>query len=121
MGPLASDHRGDFERRLLALARSELDAWDKDYPDGYGIGRIAILYEVIFPPTEGDELKPWAHSWSTHSSIDYRFSDSSFWAEIAMLRDVLEQVENARWRPKDEDEEDGEEDVGEHDSEEPAT
>jgi hypothetical protein len=88
---LASAHRADFERRLLALVRSELDAWDKEYPEeGYGIGRFAILYEVLFPPREDEELEPWAHSWSRYSKIDFAFSDKSYWSEFALLREVLD-------------------------------
>jgi hypothetical protein len=124
-GPLASDHRADFERRLLALMRSELDACDESYPDGYGIGRFAILYEVLFPPTEDNELEPWAHSWSRSSRIDFAFSDKSYWAELALLREVLDQVEedrsDERWDARHRRDEDGDEDEDEYGGEETST
>jgi hypothetical protein len=53
---MASDHREDFERLLLAIARASLDDLDARNPDGYEIGFAPYKQEVACsshaPPTQ---------------------------------------------------------------------
>ena len=93
---MASDHRADFERRLLALVRKELDDLDGANEPGYAIGRFVVLYEVLYPSREGEDLPPWANSWADFSGLDYAFSDSSWWVQLGMMREILDQLEDQR-------------------------
>jgi hypothetical protein len=34
--PMPSESREDFERRLLAIVRDQMEAMDEDFPDGWG-------------------------------------------------------------------------------------
>jgi hypothetical protein len=111
-----SDHRDEFEQRVLSLVRAELEACDEAYAAGYGIGRFALLYEVLVPREEDQDALPWAHNWNDHSQIEFAFSDTSFWSELALVREVQDKIENdrsdVRWdarHPPDEHEEDEEE------------
>ena len=94
---MARDQRADFEQRLLALIRKELDDLDEDQDEqGYAIGRFAVLYEVLHPPGDDADIPPWAHGWERFSSIEYAFTDSSWWAQLGMVREILDQLEDER-------------------------
>ena len=56
---MGSEQREEFERRILALVRRQLDFMDDDYPHGYEIGDFVITWRFHSAPEPGAALMPW--------------------------------------------------------------
>jgi hypothetical protein len=54
------------------------------------------LYEVLHSPTDDADIPPWAHGWEAFSTIYYAFSDSSWWTQLGMVREILDRLEDER-------------------------
>ena len=52
------DPREDFERRLLALVRDQMDNMDSGYPNGWEITEFVVTARYYTHHPE-DELTPW--------------------------------------------------------------
>ena len=107
---VASEHRDDFERRLLARVRHELDQMDEAYEDGYEIGDYVLTFQFFVAPEPDEELHPWAGGpypgwWPTAVTIG---SSPSYWIDEQMLRDSLRYT-RAQLQEVEEDDQDDEE------------
>jgi hypothetical protein len=56
---MPNDPREDFERRLLALVRNEMDGIDEDHPHGWEITDFVVTARYYGAPKEAVELFPW--------------------------------------------------------------
>jgi hypothetical protein len=89
---MSHEQREDFERRLLALVRSQLDSSDERYPDGWVITDFVVTARGYFAPEPGTSLDPWAggaypgwgiQAWTRGSSPLYS-------RDAELLREALE-------------------------------
>ena len=53
-----TDRREEFERRLLARVRAQLDFSDERYPQGYEVTDFVLIARVYCAP-EDSEMEPW--------------------------------------------------------------
>jgi hypothetical protein len=56
---MSTDSRGEFERRLLALARDQLDILDRDFSDGWEIADFVLTARFYGAPEPGEPLDAW--------------------------------------------------------------
>jgi hypothetical protein len=92
---MASGQRDEFERRVLALVRDQLDHMDENNPDGYEFGDFVITCRYWAAPEPGSTLHPWdggpypgwwVNAWT-------RGSSRSYWLDAELLQDALESVQ----------------------------
>ena len=89
---MPKEQRDEFERRLLALVRHQLDELDEDYPDGWEISEFVLTARFYWAPEPGTPLDPWEggtypgwrmNAWTGGSSTSYLH-------DAELLSDALE-------------------------------
>jgi hypothetical protein len=89
---MVEEQREDFERRLLALVRSQMDQTDERYPDGWVITDFVVTARGYVEPDPDAAVHPWAggpypgwpmHAWTVGSSPEYQI-------DLELLRSALE-------------------------------
>ena len=89
---MPTEQREEFERRLLALVRLELDAMDEDYPHGWEISDFVITARTHYAPEPGTPLDPWAGGpypgW--YVSAWTRGTSPAYWYDAELLYQALE-------------------------------
>jgi hypothetical protein len=109
---MQKEQREDFERRLLALVRNQMDAWDERFPDGWEITDFVVTARGYVPPEPGASVDPWAGgpypgwlmaAWTRGSSTTWQ-------GDIELLQDALDYTTGKHLSADrdDEDEEDEE-------------
>ena len=92
---MASERREEFERRLLALVRKQMDISDRDHPDGWEITDFVITARVYYAPEPDEHLEPWAGGpypgWIVNAWT--RGSSTSYWHDTELLNDALNYTE----------------------------
>jgi hypothetical protein len=80
--------RDELERRLDALTRDHLDSLYADEPDGFRIGVVGLIYEVL-TPSEPSALRRedagYTPADNDASYFSYYTSDSRWWMKRAIF------------------------------------
>ena len=89
---MPKEQRADFERRLLALVRDEMDNWDEDYPDGWEITDFVVTARAYFALEPGTPIQPWDGGpypgWGINAWT--RGSSSMYWHDAELLQQALD-------------------------------
>jgi hypothetical protein len=102
--------RQEFERRVLALVRYNLDGLDEVYPQGWEITDFVIIGRTYLAPEPDDDPKPWYGGpfpgwWQGGLTLG---SSPSFYVDEDLLEESLEYVRNRLAEVDDaEDDEEG--------------
>jgi len=92
---MGAEQRQEFERRLLALVRHQLDYMDEDYPHGYEIDDFVITWRFHVAPEPGSTLQPWfggpfpgweMDGYTTGSSTSYIVDEELLLAALDAIR-----------------------------------
>jgi len=110
---MPKEQREDFERRLLALVRDQLDILDRDYADGWEISEFVITARTYSAPEPGTPLNAWAGGpypgWEIFGWT--RGSGPAYWHDAELLSHALENTRMwhdellQQWAAKDEEDE----------------
>ena len=94
---MADEQRDDFERRLLALVRDQLDELDRDWSDGWEITDFVVTARFYAAPAEGEQLAAWEGGpypgWSVNGFT--RGSAAAYFVDAELLQAGLDYT---RWR-----------------------
>jgi hypothetical protein len=106
---MAAEQPDDFERRVLALVRSQVDNLDRDYPDGWEITDFVITARFYHAPDPNAERFPWEGGpypgWT--ASQWTRGSATGYWIDAELLEEALGNT-HAAMADSDEDDPEGE-------------
>ena len=98
---MASEQREEFERRLLARVRLQLDYLDEDYPNGgWEVDDFVVtaFFHSVIPPDQ--KLEPWQGGRYAGSEVRQFTVGSSrgYWWDALMLKQALDVTR--RWQEK---------------------
>jgi hypothetical protein len=83
--------RDDFERRLLALVRQQLDFMDQDNPDGWEISEFVVTARYHTAPAPDAERSPWEGGpypgWGLNAFT--AGSSPQYWHDAELLHEAL--------------------------------
>jgi hypothetical protein len=57
---MSSEQRDDFERRLLALVRDQMDYWDERFNQGWEITDFVVAARGYIAPEPDAPIEAWA-------------------------------------------------------------
>jgi hypothetical protein len=107
---MANDQREEFERRLLALVRNQMDYLDEDYPNGWEITEFVVTARYHTAPEPEAPRYPWEggpypgwmiNGWTRGSSLAYWHDAEILQEALSFTLDKQSQLEH---RPSSEDE-----------------
>ena len=87
-----NEQREEFERRLLALVRSQMDISDRNHPEGWEISDFIVTARIHYAPEPGTPLEPWAGGpypgWNINAWT--RGSSDEYWYDAQLLQEALD-------------------------------
>jgi hypothetical protein len=111
------ENRDEFERRLLALLRSQLDILDRDWPNGWDVTDFVVTVRFYTAPEPGAPLDPWAGGpypgWMANAFT--RGSSTSYFVDAELLQAALDYTRDRIDDMTAEDYEEGEDESDEAD------
>src|SRR4051812_8750812 len=121
------DVRAEFERRLLALVRDQLDWNDQAHPEGWEIADFVITCRFYVAPDPEGDRSPWEGGFYG-GWIPNQFtagSADSYWQDLELLEEAVRFVKrrfngeqaSADKRENEDEDEDEDEDEGEDEAE----
>jgi hypothetical protein len=115
---MPNEQREEFERRLLALVRAQMDYTDEDYPHGWEITEFVVTARYHVAPEPGTTLDPWEcgpyPGWGINAWT--RGSSPTYWHDAELLQQALDHVlrrDNELLNESDAEDEPGDEDESE--------
>ena len=110
---MSKDQREDFERRLLALVRNQMDSWDERFPDGWEITDFVVTARGFLAPDPGGSINPWAGGpypgWYVNGWT--RGSSPSWLVDVELLQDALDYTTRQQNRDASDESDDGSDDA----------
>ena len=108
--------RAELEKRLHAFIADHLDHLEAQHPEGFNLGVIGDVWEVLTPDPDHVSLSRVDAGYTPGWDVDYHFSyyctDHRWWVMAAIFRKAHEYYEysssSSSTEDSDEDENDGE-------------